>query len=156
MRARSKAWAGDEFKARVEKLSRWLLYGVVIGLVPFAFPFIKGAVVGPHVTLVTLFGRADLFLVTATLVAASSGDLIASGKEQALGKIWIGFFCFLVFVLCIVWFGTVSAALDAHEKYDAALTANVSVIFFGIAVVICASSLLLSEDLKTAGGENKG
>ena len=87
MRAKPRPWAGDEFKARVEKLSRWLLYGVVIGLVPFAFPFVKGAVVGPHMTLTLLFGRGDLFLVTATLVGASFGDLIAGGKDRALGKI---------------------------------------------------------------------
>ena len=126
MRAKSKARAGDEFKARVENLPRWLLYGVVIGLLPFAFPFIKGAVVGPHTTLTLIFGRGDLFLVTATLVAVSFGDLIAGGKERALGKIWVGFFCIVEFVLCLIWFGAVSDALDIHEKYDAALTATLS------------------------------
>jgi hypothetical protein len=90
MRAEFKAWAGEEFTTRVEMLSRWLLYGVVIGLLPFAFPFIKATVVEPHMTLTMLFGRGDLFLVTATLVAASFGDLIAGGKERALGKIWVG------------------------------------------------------------------
>ncbi len=148
MKAHFRAWAGAEFTARIEKLSRWLLYGVVVGLLPFAFPVVKAAIIGPHMTLTLVFGRGDLFLVTATLVAASFGDLIAGGKERALGKIWVGFFCFLLFVLCIIWFGTVSDALDVREKYDAAFTATVSLIVFGFAVIVCACALLLSEETK--------
>jgi hypothetical protein len=135
MRAIFRAWVGEEFTARVEKLSRWLLYGVVIGLLPFAFPVVKAAIIGPHMTLTLLFGRGDLFLVTATLVAASFGDLIAGGKERALGKIWVGFFCIVDFVLCLIWFGAVSDALDVHEKYDSALTAMISLAAFGLAVI---------------------
>ena len=155
MRAGSKPWAGAEFKARIEKLSRWLLYGVVIGLLPFAFPFIKATVVGPHVTLVMLFGRGDLFLVTATLVGASFGDLIAGGRERVLGKIWVGFFCFTDFILCLIWFGAVSEALDFHQRYDAALTATVSLAAFGLAVALCACALLLSEETKAERTDGK-
>ena len=142
---------GSRFKTegtrkRLEKLLRWLLFGVAIGLLPFAYPAIKSLVVGPSLTAVRLFGRGDLFLITATLVAASFGDLIANGKEQAIRKIWIGFLCLIIFIVCTVWYGVVANAIDAKVAYDENLTSRYSLWLFGFAVVTCASTFTLADE----------
>ncbi len=144
-----KAWVRfntEGVRKRTEKLLRWLLFGVAIGLLPFAYPAIKSLVVGPSLTAVRLFGRGDLFLITATLVAASFGDLIANGKEQAIRKIWVGFLCLIIFIVCIVWFGVVANAIDAQTAYDEELTSRYSLWLFGFAVVTCSSTLILAEE----------
>ncbi len=144
----------EEFLHRLQKLLRWLLFGVVVGFLPFAYPAIKSIVVGPPPTLSSIFGRGDLFLVTATLVAASFGDLIASGKERAIRKITAGFFCLFIFIICIVWFGVVASSLDDHTKYNALLTSKDSLWLFGFAVLICAGSVILADDLKPSKTED--
>jgi len=145
----NKIWArfkSEDVRKRLQKLLRWLLFGVVVGLLPFAYPAIKSVVVGPSLTAVRLFGRGDLFLITATLVAASFGDLIANGKEQAVSKIWVGFLCLIIFMVCIVWFGVVANAIDAHILYDADLTSRYSLWLFGFAVVTCAATVILADE----------
>lgn len=138
----------EDFLHRLEKWLRWLLFGVVVGFLPFAFPAIKAVVEGPAPTLASIFGRGDLFLITATLVAASFGDLIASGKEQAISKIWAGFFCLFIFIICIVWFGVVASALDTHAKYDVVLTSKDSLWLFGCAIAVCSGTVILADESK--------
>lgn len=142
-------WArakSEGVRKRTEKLLRWLLFGVVIGLLPFAYPAIKCIVMGPSLTAVRLFGRGDLFLITATLAAASFGDLIANGKEQALRKIWVGFLCLIIFIVCIVWFGVVANAIDTKTAYDAALTSRYSLWIFVFAVATCAATVIIADE----------
>lgn len=155
-------WAGvkhrtaDEYvAARFYKVTRWLLFGVVIGLLPFVFPFVNvfvsdarpDAVDWTHVRN-TLFGRGDLLLIAATLVAASSGDLIGSGREREGGKILAGFSCFVIFSICVVWYGIVADKIEAHVAYNVGRTARASLWLFSFSVLCSAGCLLLGEEAK--------
>lgn len=115
----------EHVTGRVYKVTRWLLFGVIIGLLPFAFPFVNifaseaqpDIVSWAHIRN-TLFGRGDLLLIGATLVAASAGDLIGSGREREGGKIIAGFSCFVIFIICVVWYGIVADKIEAHAVYN--------------------------------------
>lgn len=147
--------ADEQFKDRLYKVARWLLFGVIIGLLPFSFSFVNifaseakpDTVSWVHVRD-TLFGRGDLLLIAATLVAASAGDLIGSGREREGGKIIAGFSCFVIFIFCVVWYGIVADKIEAKAGYNIGRTARVSLGLFGSSVLCSAGCLLLGDEAK--------
>lgn len=147
----------EQVKDRLYKVTRWLLFGVVIGLLPFLFSFVNILAspssldsTGWTHTRNALFGRGDLLLIAATLVAASAGDLIGSGREREGGKIVAGFWCLVIFVICVVWYGTIADKIEAKAVYNVGRTARVSLWLFGFSVLCSAGCLLLGDEAKKA------
>ena len=145
----------DQVKGRIYKVTRWLLFGVIIGLLPFSFPFVNILVSGSGADSVNwihvrdmLFGRGDLLLIAATLVAASAGDLIGSGREREGGKIIAGFWCFVIFIICVVWYGIIADKIEAKTVYNVGRTARVSLWLFCFSVLCSAGFLLLGDEAK--------
>ena len=145
----------DQVKGRIYKVTRWLLFGVVIGLLPFSFPFVNILVSASGADSIdwvhmrnTLFGRGDLLLIAATLVAASAGDLIGSGREREGGKIIAGFWCFVIFIICVVWYGIIADKIEAKAAYNVGRTARISLWLFSFSVLCSAGCLLLGDEAK--------
>ncbi len=135
-----------------------MLFGVIIGLLPFAFPFIN-IIASANATPTwetlfgigtsnRLFGRADLFLVSATLAATAAGDLVASGKEKELRKVFAGFWCFAIFIVSVIWYGIISNKIEAKVVYNINGTTKVSLGVFIGTVITSAGCILLAEEVK--------
>jgi hypothetical protein len=59
-----------------EKLVRWLIFSVVISLLPLLFRFALEATDGKSPTLSDLLSQGELLLISSAIAAAAVGELI--------------------------------------------------------------------------------
>lgn len=157
-KAFSDSESAKDWPVQGNRLLRWLLYGVVVGMLPFIFPLINilvsakdtppFAVIFSLETLDKVFGHGDLFLVSATLVAAAAGELIGSGDERETRKIMSGFCCIATFLVSAVWYGIVANKVASSVVYNVNGTTKGSLIVFLFAVVTSSGCMLLSKGEK--------
>jgi hypothetical protein len=128
-----------------EKIVRWLIFSVVIALLPLAFNYIRILIQGTNPTLVVLLSRGELLLVSAAIAAAAIGELIASGEEWRIAKYVAGGGCVSVLFLTSALFAEISNATYSGAAVNSALISSSSALLFGFAVVSSASCIVLAE-----------
>jgi hypothetical protein len=110
---------------------RWLVFSVLFGLIPFASAFFHLLITGQPAplpgTLPGLVAHGELFIISAALAADALGDLIASGKEWAIFKVFAGGGCVLALGLASLMFADVS--FNASSKPDVVYNASLWIFF---------------------------
>lgn len=116
-----------------EKLVKWLIFGVILALVPLAFVWFCRLIFGQDITLESLLSRGDLLLITAGLCAAGIGEMIGSGGALKGAKIISGGLSVVILLLSALIFAVVSnpALLSSPPHSDVVMNSS-------IAIYICA------------------
>ena len=126
---------------RSETMARWFIFSVLVALAPLAFTFFNLLVAGTPPRLPALLVEGELILVSTAIAAASAGELIAAGRDRALGKVVSGGTCIILVLLGSVEF----AAISANAVRNAEAVALISLLLFAGTVVAGASSVYLSH-----------
>ena len=90
-------------KALITRLSVWLLFGVMLGLLPLIARVIKGAMSKDGLSITEVLGDGELFIVSAVIAAGAMGELFAGAFKEcpSLLTVLAGFWtlsCFAVLV----------------------------------------------------------
>jgi hypothetical protein len=127
------------------KLARWLLFGVLMALLPLAYNLLHVVTRGGKASVENLTGHGELLLVAAAISAAAIGELVASGPKAPIGKIVSGGGALLVLGFASLYFADVAWAEKTGEKLLASVVCNTSVVLFASAFVASLACVALSE-----------
>jgi hypothetical protein len=108
---------------RAEKLVRWIMFSVLMSLVPLAASYFGLRLDRRPVHLEMLVARGELLLICTTLGAAAIGELFPSGRENAIGKMFAAGTSLLGLVVCSLYFAAVQSrpAADAEPILSASI-----------------------------------
>jgi hypothetical protein len=94
-------------QSRPEKLLRWFIFSVLIALVPLALSYLGLSLDRQEARLYLLTARGELLLISSTIASAAVGELIATGRDNALWKLLAGGACMLLLILSSLFFATI-------------------------------------------------
>ena len=129
----------------MEKVVRWLLFGVGIAIVPICLNYLtlSGRGVSPSFTM--LISRGELLLVAAVISAEAISRLIGSEKKRGIRKVLAGGGCIIILFLCAGWFASISADLATGNHVDAQVVTYNSIWMFMFALISGGSCVALEE-----------
>lgn len=125
---------------RREKLIRWSIFSVLVGLVPLAISYLGLRLDSNPPEIYMLTSRGELLLISTSLASAAVGELIAGGRSKAPQKLLAGGSCMLLVLLSSLFF----AAIQARQHPDAARIFTTSVWLFGSTLLASFSAVYLA------------
>jgi hypothetical protein len=104
------------------RFARWLIFGVLLALVPLLFSWATRQLRAQPSSLDVLLANGELFLVTAALAGAAIGELlgVARASRQPFWEIVAGGCCLIVVVLSAHLFADISAIRATAATIDPA------------------------------------
>jgi hypothetical protein len=129
----------------LQKLTRWLIFSVLLALVPIAVSCVVQVAHGKELRISPALAHGELLLITASLCAASCGELFGTAPRYALGKIIAGGLSVLILVLATLLFSEVVSAWASGVPLVESITARTSMVLFCTSVVACGSCIALAE-----------
>lgn len=132
----------------ITKLVHWLVFSVIISLLPLIFNLITMIIYawGPGPSLLSISSRGELMLVSAGIAAKGIGELFASGRKKLIAKYVAGGGCVVVLVLSSMSFVYISTASGSGVPLDAATRiSQASAIMLGFTMLASGSCVALSE-----------
>jgi len=128
-----------------DKILRWLIFSVVIALLPLAFNLLRFSSRGTPLSLLTILSNGELLLISAAIAAAAAGELFASGQNYIKAKLFAGGGCVIVLILASFLFADISVAIASGEKISQEAVSTNSIVIFILTVVASGSCVALSE-----------
>jgi hypothetical protein len=128
-------------RARIERLLRWFLFSVLVSLIPLALTYVNLLFDGRQVHPEMLLARGELLLVSATLGAAALGELMPSGRDNAMGKLLASGASVLMIVLSSVCF----ASIQSRQSPDSGPILVVSLFLFAGMLLAAGSCMFYSH-----------
>lgn len=131
----------------LEALIQWIIFSVVIALLPLLFNLLRDIGKGEGINLVRLFSHGELLLVSAAISAGSLGHLFGAENPSSIPKVVSGGSCVVVLMIASFWFADISGAWQSNPT----LTLNSkavcvgSIIIFTCAVFASSSCVLLGK-----------
>jgi hypothetical protein len=144
-----KKWSEDPV---VEKLVQWLVYGVIVSLVPFLFGFFQAADRNERFTFSLILGAGQLLLVCVAIAAPALGELVPVEvlPERRIMKTFAIGSCTLVVIVASLWFGDISATIQGKSPADPRTVSLGSSIVYVWALASSAWCLLLAEEKRVS------
>lgn len=127
------------------KVIRFVIYGVVVALLPIAIKCIHIVMYGEVLTLPAILSNGELLLVTVALTAGGIGEVVSSGESLGATKLLAAGGCVIILVLSAAWFGQISASLTNSVAYDRSIVASGSLTIFILAFVSSLTCVVASE-----------
>ena len=128
-------------------LIQWLIFSVVIALLPLLFNLLRDIVRSHGISLVRLFSHGELLIVSAAISASSLGHLFCATKPSSIPNMVAGGACVVVLLIASFLFADISAAW--HSNPAVSLNSKAicigSIIVFGCAVVASTSCVLMGK-----------
>jgi hypothetical protein len=127
-------------------LLRWLIFNVLISLLPLAFAaFLLASKQAPHQESmwVSVLGGGELLLISTAIAAEAIGDLIASNEEKAVWKYISSGGCLIALIFSALWYATVR---ESGPTQNAATIVVGSVILFAATFVAALSCKFLARE----------
>jgi hypothetical protein len=132
-----------------ERLVRWLIFSVVLAIVPLVFAAFRLSSRAQLSLLADsvseILARGDLLLVAAILAARASGEIIGSSSSYRLLKIVANGSAILILLFGALYFADVTAVQMAGEVINDAMVCTTSTYVFFSSVVCGASCIALAE-----------
>jgi hypothetical protein len=127
------------------KLLRWLIFGVLLALVPLVFSWFCRLIFSEDASLKTLLSQGELLLITAALCAAAIGELLGSDDKQKNWKIISGGASLMILIFSALIFSVISnqSLFSTSPDIDAVKVASLIVYF--CAFVSSGACVYLSE-----------
>lgn len=127
-----------------QNLLHWLLFSVIIALVPFVIQWLMLLTRGNVPTTVELFSNGELLLVSSAIAASAIGSLVLSDSKYRLSRIVVGWCCVCVLILASAWFAIISIESNTGS-FDPDFAANGSILMFIFTVISSAGCIILAE-----------
>lgn len=130
----------------LEKLVRWLIFSVVIALLPLAFNLLNIISQENTISFYLIFSHGELLLVSAAITATAIGELVASGKNKAIAKLISGGCCTVDLIVASYWFSLISTSISMSIPVNSKMVAQGSIAIFLFSVLASGSCIALSEE----------
>jgi hypothetical protein len=128
-----------------ERVVRWLIFSVIIALLPLAFNYLRIFIRGTIPSLILLLSHGELLLVSAAIAATAIGELVASGEERKIAKYVAGGGCVSILFLASALFAEISSAIYSGASISSELVSSSSTLMFGFTVISSISCIVLAE-----------
>jgi len=132
-------------KLIIKKLTIWILFNVLVALLPFLFRYLGATFSGQMVNLQNILSDGELLLVAAAVASGALGDLIASNQEDALPRVIVGGLCILSLLLSSLCYAFVSALGDLSIAQDTLAISQWSIWIFTSAFATGTGCIILTE-----------
>ncbi|HUF08553.1 MAG TPA: hypothetical protein VMO47_04475, partial [Rhodothermales bacterium] len=126
------------------KIIRFVVYGVVVALLPIAIKCIHMVMYGESLSLPSILSNGELLLVTVALTAGGIGEVVSSGNKLGATKLLAAGGCVIILVLSAAWFGQISASLTNGVAFDRSIVASGSLIIFVVAFAASLTCVIAS------------
>jgi hypothetical protein len=140
-----------------EKLTTWLVFGVIVSLIPFLLTllFLLGS--SKSVKLQDIFGSGELLLVSAVIAAGALGEvaLVDVPRSRRLVKVLAIGGCTITILASSSWFGLVLSTIHDKHPYSPATVAVGSLFVFAVAL-ICSTSCIVTSYMRSKSVEESG
>jgi hypothetical protein len=150
-------WTKSFFEsAGFHRLLVWLLFSLVISLMPFFLKTICMKYLSRTVSLNMLFGSGELFLVTAVIAAETIGDMFASLRLVSVSSRWLFIGGSSVISAFVATFGyglaSIGPQLTSNQiTIDESVMTSLSITFFSIT---CIGAILTKFGLPVQQGNS--
>lgn len=129
-----------------EKITRWIIFDVVVALLPLAFNALRSITKTGTCTLEAVTGKGELLLIASALCAAAIGQLLASDQPKyKVRRLLAGGATTALLMLAALYF----AFADDFPKVAAAAAIQrvcyVSITMFVFGVIASVSCLVIAE-----------
>ena len=128
-----------------ETVLRWIIFSVGIALIPLVVSPVIAFARGTPLDLLLFSSHGELLIVSAAISAAAIGQLIGSGRNLILAKVFCGGFCVVMAVLVSILFGDFSSTIKSDGVIDPHRVTVISAIVFGFTIASSGSSVALAE-----------
>ena len=132
-----------------EKVVRWLVFTVLLALVPIAFSIFRLSTRDGSIPLADSVGSVlsggELLLIAAILCGGAAGELFGAGPRFRVLKVLSSGAAILLLLFSAMYFADVTAIRLSGGTLDNVLVQQTSVQVFFAAVVCSASCISLSE-----------
>jgi hypothetical protein len=132
-----------ESKMIMSKIIRWLVFGVVLAVLPLIAKAASIALREAPLTSVGLVGGGELFLVASLLSARAIGELIGTNKDFLSLKLIAGGATLVILFLASFAYSEVSTSAELLQHKDQIVSQ--SAIYFGCAIAGGLGCILLAE-----------
>ncbi|WP_052277929.1 hypothetical protein [Microcystis panniformis] len=129
----------------LRKIIQWIIFGVVLAIVPLVVALLIRATRGQSTELVDLLRNGELLLVTAGIVGAAIGDLLGGNRTQPIFELFSGGACVLILVVSSILYADVSAAHASQQPVNIAVIERSSLWLFSGGVVSSFFCVVFSE-----------
>lgn len=126
----------------VKKMLKWLLFSVLIALLPIMFNWIILVSRSSPSSLQDVIKQGELLLVIAALTASGLGEIIASGSYMAIGKIFASGGCVIILIFASLYYSYVSTT---NYVLDSSIVSLTSLWLYVFAVISSGSCVALAE-----------
>lgn len=128
----------------INKLLKWLIFGVLVALLPILFNLLFALTVGAEVTAGRLIGRGELLLIAVGLCSTALGDLVLA-ELSVRSRFWRG--------VRLILTGTCVVVIAASSFYFALVSDRYArqIAVSDDAVVIISSALYLTAVVCSGG-----
>ncbi|MDM8564334.1 hypothetical protein QUF74_01625 [Candidatus Halobeggiatoa sp. HSG11] len=133
-------------KKGTDKTIRWLLFSVLMALLPIVFNALSFEVRGQLNSFSQLISRGELLLIATAICTAAIGELFVSGSKLRILKAIIGGFTVMILTLATAYFVDISAIpLSDMQLETKTIIVNRSILIFECSVIFGGCCTLLSE-----------
>lgn len=132
------------------KLLKWLIFGVLVALLPILFNLLFAISVGAEVTVGRIIGRGELLLIAVGLCSTALGDLVLA-ELPVRSRFWRGArlvltgMCVVVIAASSFYFALVSDRYARQIDVSEEVVVLISSTLYAAAVISSVMSVLLSE-----------
>ncbi|MGE4043417.1 MAG: hypothetical protein AB7F35_01095 [Acetobacteraceae bacterium] len=128
-----------------EKVLRWIIFGVLVSLVPLAVAYMNLLLKGKNIGLAEVTGKGEVLLICGSLCAGALGELFGSSEKYRKRKIFVGGITLVITLFCTYFFASVEEQLAENGVIDKAALLFLSWLALGLCIVSSISCLILSE-----------
>ena len=120
---------------RVENVGRWLLFSVIIALLPILFGILGLKIFNQPITVQNTIASGQLLLVSTAVLAEAIGELLVNDKVNRIFKIYVTGINLAVFGMACLLYSTIVSATNnvsaGGKTIDSNTVAIISFIVFG-------------------------
>jgi hypothetical protein len=127
------------------RMVRWLIFGVVISLLPLGLTYFDLRMNAKPVAVVTVIGNGELFVIVWVLSAGAIGELFGSGNRFAALKAVCGGITLIAILAAGHAFASVTEARAAQMVLDDAYVVKQSINLFLFSLVPSMACVAMSE-----------
>ena len=127
------------------KVSRWLIFGVLISLVPLFWSYENLIIKAQPASMAKILGNGELLIIVWALCASSLGELFGSDSGYKGFKIVSGGLTLIVPITSALLFASITEARVEGVKVDDGAIVTTSLLLFLFGIFSCSSCVILSE-----------
>ena len=129
----------------VDKILRWLIFGVVVSLLPLAAAYATLAIRSQPATLRAVAGNGEVLIICWSLCAGALGELFGSTNRYKRQKMVVGGVTIAVIVFCTLVFAPIEERRLLNQSINEDFLLILSYWALGACILSSMGCLVLSE-----------